>query len=346
MVLLRAVNSIVERLLALVPKALRVELANDPQHSITSWFGPIELAALQGGTHTSDDCSCDGYYLDNDGLLRTPAICFRADVDQSRVKFTLLHELGHHLLRSIAPDLLDLIDQAAGADGDPGAVEERACHAFAAALLVPDETLEEVLAGQPPRPEHVVQLHESCKASWEAIAVKVAGRIQGAGAVVLLREPGTVSFAAPSPGMPGRWPRSSPVDPNGPLARALQTGKTARHDTYRWHLYGSRTLWSDTLPVHPSLAIGVLTEAPSDGGLNVLPDSAADPVSDPDPCPRCHDGYLTVDWCERCKGRRCPDCHACACTQTGAAERACLHCHLVKRNSMFPDDSEICFDCE
>jgi len=343
--LLRAIESIVDRLLALAQEAVRAELAGDPQQVISTRFAPLKLAAFEGGTRVSDDCSCDGYYLDGGGLLRVPAICFRADVDQARVRFTLLHELGHHLLRAVAPELLDLVDEAAGVDGDPGAVEERTCQAFAAALLLPDAVVDEVLKGQQPRPEHLVDLHQSGGASWEAIAVKVASRIRGAGAVVLLREPGILSFAAPSPGMPGPWPRSSPTDPTGSLARAHQVRRVAGRDAYRWRLYGEQVLWCDTLPIHQGLAIGVLSGTPTDGGLNILPDSAPASESDPALCPRCHDGYLTSGWCDRCRGRTCPDCHACACVDTRTGDRVCSNCCLLKLNSLFADDSTLCVDC-
>ena len=90
-------------------------------------------------------------------------------------RFTILHELGHHLVVTAAAALLDDIDTVGAASGS-GAIqaEEAVCHRFAGNLLVPDELLSETIGNDRVTPDHVVAIHERGAASWEACAVRVA----------------------------------------------------------------------------------------------------------------------------------------------------------------------------
>ena len=91
------------------------------------------------------------------------------------------------------------------------------------------------------------------------------------GAVVLLRDGETVAFCASSPRLGSAWwPRDSRLDPNGPLARGLNLRQTAQPEQYRFGLGYARAMFCDTLPVDEGLAIGVLSEKPSDGSLSII----------------------------------------------------------------------------
>jgi len=115
-----------------------------------------------------------------------PWILYRSDVVAARLLFTLLHELGHHLIRHVDPDLLDTVDQLAGPAGTPENTEELLCHEFAGEVLIPTSMLDAVIGAQRPEPRHVAMLHDASDASWEAAAVRVAHRLAGRGAVVLI----------------------------------------------------------------------------------------------------------------------------------------------------------------
>lgn len=250
----------VARMLALVPDDARAAILADPVSAIPKLFDPVQLREVDlGEAIVSDRCSCDGFY-DSEITLGTPWILFRHDVVHERLLFTLLHELGHHVVRHVEPSLLDVVDELAGPSGDVEETEEELCHAFASEILIPAALVQLVVSDGPPRPRDVIRLKESSSASWEAVAVRVARLISGRGAVVLVRASGSVGFSAPSPSLRAPWPRGSAVRPGGPLAAALRAASTDQTEVFRWNLEGSVTFSCDTEPVDSHLAVAVLYE--------------------------------------------------------------------------------------
>ena len=250
----------VARMVAHIPDEARVELLGDPIATMEELFAPLRFRAVDlGEAFASDECSCDGYYV-TDLTPGVPWILFRADVVAARLLFTLLHELGHHLIRHVNPDLLDVVDQVAGPGGDPSVTEELLCHEFASEVLIPTSTLDAVIGAQRPEPRHVAMLHEASDASWEAAAVRVAQRLSVRGAVVLIRASGRIGFSVPSAALRAPWPADSVLDPEGLLARALDHSTQQGEDTFRWGLDGALRLTCVTERIHDHLAVAVLAD--------------------------------------------------------------------------------------
>jgi hypothetical protein len=221
-------------------------------------------------------------------------------------------------------------------------VEEQVCHGFAATMLIPPSV---TLPSSRPTPQDVIDLHDRTEASWPACAIAVAQRSTGTAAVILLRQTARIAFAATTPAL-GWWNADSPLAPTGPLARALtRPRQTAKRATYGWRTSAETVLWADTLRVHAGLAVAVLTDRPSDGQVNVLPEPQ--PGSEALACERCPDGWRTTDWCDRCHGRRCNDCGSCGCaTARAPAKITCKTCWLEKSSVEFPDPQDpTCQDC-
>lgn len=337
-------GSICSALLEHLPEAIRADLrSEDPTIAVELYFGPIGFQPLPSSRVATGQCNTDGYY-DSDIDPAQPWIVYAADVHEARVRFTILHELGHHLLVTVAAQLLDDID-VVGAATRVGAsqTEEAVCHRFAGRLLVPDELLAEAIGNDRIVPEHVVAVHERSSASWEAVAVRVAEAMTTPGAVVLMRDAEEVAFCAGSSRLNSAWwPRGSHIDPNGPLARGLRLRQRAEPEQYRYGLGYARAMFCDTLPVHDGLAVGVLSEKPSDGSLSI--------IEEPEPAWReriefCewHPGVeRDVGWCDRCKGRRCPECGRCGCSHP-VQNPLCPECGLRKP---FRSDATMCRDCE
>src|ERR1700677_3723018 len=121
-------GSITEVLLGHVPEEARVDLCNeDPAAAVELYFGPVGCQALPSANVVHGSCSIDGYYTP-EGDTR-PWIFYAADVHERRARFTILHELGHHLIMTDAAALLDDIDVIGAASGS-GAIqiEEAVCH--------------------------------------------------------------------------------------------------------------------------------------------------------------------------------------------------------------------------
>jgi hypothetical protein len=264
---------IVERMLSLLPMHPE-QLIWVPARAIRWHFPTVSLKTLPAASpFASQRCECDGYY-ESTLTPGRPWILYRDDVAAGRARFTLLHELGHHLIWDVALQLLDLIDSAAGDLHDPAEVEERVCHRFAATLLVSDKLLDHVVGDAEPDVSHLQALRQLSPASWQAVAVRIAQRMQTPGAVILLRSPGRVAFAATSPELYGFWPAGSRVAPDGPLAHAFRRADHNAHDYFAWEQPGQRRLWCSVRPVHQRLAVAVLSARPF-GQLR------HDPIPDP-----------------------------------------------------------------
>ena len=211
-------GSIAAALLDHVAEEVRVDLrSEDSASAVELYFGPIGCQALPNASITRGSCSIDGYYT-ADVDPRQPWIFYADDVHEDRARFTILHELGHHLVVTVAAAVLDDIDTV-GAKTGSGAIqtEEAVCHRFAGNLLVPDELLHDTIGSDRVTPDHVLTVHERGAASWEAVAVRVAEVMPVAGAVVLLRDGATVGFCAASSRM-GRHGGLGKVD-------LIQTGR-------------------------------------------------------------------------------------------------------------------------
>jgi len=337
-------GSIAAALLEHVAEEIRADLrSEEPAAAVELYFGPIGFQPLPSSRVVTGQCATDGYY-DSAIDPRQPWIIYAEDVHPARVRFTILHELGHHLLVTVADSLLDDIDVVgAGAGGGAIETEEAVCHRFAGNLLVPDEVLVETIGNDRVKPEHVVAIHEQGSASWEAVAVRVAEVMPMAGAVVLLRDGSTVAFCAASSRMGSAWwPRGSSLDPNGPLARGLNLRQIARHEQYRFGLGYPRSMFCDTLPVHGGLAIGVLSDKPSDGSLSIIEDAEPAWKERVKFCEWCQGVERDVGWCFRCNGAYCPECDRCGCSHP-APNPLCPQCGLLKP---FRDGASMCRDCE
>lgn len=341
MVLGTQIDAATASLLDAVEPAIRGDLATDPASTIPAHFGPVGLRPLPSGSFPSNECSCDGYY---EALLdpRQPWILYDSLVSAERRSFTLLHELGHHLLGSRVPELLDLIDEIAGPHGDPAAVEELLCHRLAGRLLTPNALLDQVVGSEVPRPAHLLELKDKGHASWEAAAVRLAERISGPGAVVLLREQGLVSFAAASNGSRFGWARNSRLRSGGPLSRAFSVDSRAKEDRYRWGLAYEEELFCDTVKVHGGLVVAVMSRHRSTRGLSFLQEVEPTWKRRLEFCIACN-GERIVGWCDKCKGRFCRDCDRCGCYRPVATNRHCEGCGLIKP---FRPGADVCRDCE
>lgn len=321
------------RLSAQVVTDLRGE---DPVLALEVHFAPLQvrpLAATEApGTET---CSTDGYYEADLDPAR-PWIVYADDVAPQRARFTLVHELGHHLLQTDACDLLDPIDQVGS---DAQAAEEQVCHALAGLVLVPDH----LVPDGPLTPESIVAAHEASGASWEATAVRLIRSSTEPAAVVLVREAGTVAFGAASPSLgSGWWARGAELDRHGPLWNAPTRSIRSQPDTYRFGLPGARRMFVDSVPVDGHLAVAVMTMTPSDGHFEVLTDPAPAWREDAKMCLFCP-AERGTGWCELCSGRRCDECGRCGCD---GAPLEHPHCDVCGRREAHRPGAPMCRSCE
>lgn len=335
-----AIRAVAEQMAELVPDDAIHDLQfEDPALAVEVHYEPVRVHRLPRASLIEGDCSVDGYY---DSLLDPdiPRILYSDEVVAERARFTIIHELGHHILNTYGARLLDDLDRIGGSVAGAKSAEESACHQFAGQVLVPKELLEDIIASDALTPRHIVRMHEMTNASWEALAVGTASYTGQTTAVALVRSPGEVAFVAANGLAP--WPRGSSVRPGGVLDRALRCNSArARREVYRYGLGRAEELFCDTLRVSAGLAIAVMSPRRSDGGLSILMPVEPAWKDREEFCAWCN-AERDVGWCHECSGQRCRECERCGC-DVPISNPVCPKCFLV---GPIRTGSEVCVDCE
>jgi hypothetical protein len=338
-----SVETVAVRLLEHVHEGAAYDLRfEDPIAAINRHFDTVRIKALPNGSWANELCLTDGWY---DAFTDTsgPWILFSAATSPRRARFTIVHELGHHLLQTSASSLLDDIDLLGDENGGAENAEERVCNYFAGLVLLSDEQLHEVIGDGLVLPEHVIELYRHGAASLEATAMRVANYMKNAGAVVIMRSETKISFCASSSFLDVPWwKRDSDVDPNGPLAASMRRPAHAAEETFRWGRAYARHMYCDVLPVKSDLAVAILCDSSSAGSPRPLTQDEPRWKEEISYCMHCTTGERTVGWCVICNGPFCRECERCGCMPIVDNPR-CPRCRL--RSPMRPGSS-ICRDCE
>ncbi|MBM7776012.1 hypothetical protein JOD54_006216 [Actinokineospora baliensis] len=287
-----------------------------------------------------DRCSVAGSYLHMPPTLRITVAA-----SQRRNGFTGLHELGHHLQKTditLGGRLFEICPH------ESETLEEEACDAFAAEILLPDDELRPAIGPKGPLARDVADLFERSSASREACCVWAARQLQGAGVVYLLDADGVVQFAAPHSFIPPARRSDQSGTPLIAAALESQEGHFTRDDT---HLrYGNGTL-SETLygqavwiDQHYLIAIAVRDIVPWKQLAVPRAYTGGSQSRKWQICEICND-FQSDETCESCSEPRCRDGH-CGCDVAKARkERPCPQCHLRLAPSRFRPGETVCNDC-
>lgn len=323
---------------ALSAEAL-AQLAADPIPAVATH---LKLRAVQVGPAT-EECSCDGAYLPGYGV-----ICYVPTPNSRRENFTVLHEFGHHLVRSDD----DLLSELADLDQEGGIVaEERICDAFAGGVLIPDTTLDTVLTGTRPRARHLRQLYEATTGSWEACSVRLAERIGCDGYVALLdRETRRVRFASASPQSEYAWRRGTLLPHDHAAWKGLSGAYQGQGDIV-WSSGKRRRMWLDAVGSSGTV-VAVFSDDPYFGsggtGLTILDDPGVTRdtgVLLSGTCRHCGGPAWGSTACDKCGDPKCKRCGRCGCGAKDSPMRTCPACHMTKPKAQFVRGSAHCRDC-
>lgn len=280
-------------------------------------------------------CSVAG---SSDARARTVTVTLASP---ERMRFTALHEIAH--VEGADDDefqqiLLD--SQLTRRD-----VEEDACEAFAAALLLPGDRVDAVLDDLRRTAKGVVGLIDAMpQASREACAVAVAHRLDSPGYVALVETTGELRFAARSGDVLHLRRGSDQGDSD--LRHVVRGIGFYRGPGQLCYPHGSRTdrLNLDVERRGDLIYVVAVTDTPDWPHLH-QPDRGT--VAD----------NLLDGWCEHCSlafssTRRCPTCGdaihtVCGRCSCGLApvrgERMCQTCFIVKPPRCFPNpDVDVC----
>ncbi|WP_377266739.1 ImmA/IrrE family metallo-endopeptidase [Peterkaempfera sp. SMS 1(5)a] len=297
----------------------------------------IRMVPETGG---ADRCSLAGSY---DDTTEPPTLRVGESWSRRRRGFTALHELGHHLQQT---------DPALGGNlfvwRDSEGLEEEACDAFAACVLLPEAELSDALRRFGPTAAAVVGLFRSSQASREACCVRASEFFVGSGVVVLLDSEGRVVFAARHGMIPPAYRSDQSATPL--IRAALKSRSNAQVD--RTHIlfrdgHRSDDLYGQAEWLDEDHLVAVL--APDQVAWRAFtaprPESGTSRFPSWWTCEICGDGFPVTGICAQCQQPACPQGH-CGCTVArAAADRTCAECYMTKAKTLFTSGSTVCKDC-
>jgi hypothetical protein len=291
-----------DRIVALVDLSVCRDLCADPRSAIGKHFPRLAVEPTPPAWRREETGLCDGLYIRDSRL-----ILYLPTPGSRRENFTLLHELGHHLIYEDD----DLLTWLADHNDSQRACEE-VCDQIAAQLLVPTELIERVLGERKPTASDIVSLYGQSSASREVCAIALAHRLGCEGFVALIDAPGhrVTLGALTADTRPYAW-RDDPIPPGHPVEHLVAGELMCRlawwpfpngdrreywlnavmDGRFIYAILGDRDLW-DTSALH-------ITEAPPATGR---------PTFDVR-CSSCgHVGITHSFPCSDCRQPFCPKC--------------------------------------
>lgn len=284
----------------------------------------------------TDGCSVAGAYF-----AGTPAILAVAgSASLARRDFTALHEFGHHLQQT----LVELMDVLLEQPDNGTALEDAACDAFAAEILLPDTLADQHITTAGPTADTTVALWRAGSASRMAACVKASERLPAPGHILLLDSDGDLAFAA-SHGLPPlrRGSNQSQVPTLSTALSARGRAEGRGRLAYRDGILGDE-LYLQTAGMDGYLLVVAVTD--SAPWKAFTPSARRD---GPEPtgytCAHCGEDFTSyARACGRCESAPCPDCGRCGCDRK-VSERQCTACFIVHPAAMFDGANSRCRDC-
>ncbi|MFF7903659.1 ImmA/IrrE family metallo-endopeptidase [Streptomyces sp. NPDC007920] len=269
-----------------------------------------------------------------------PKIIVADSASPARRDFTALHELGHHLQQNSFA-----LMEAFARQSDGGVLlEDAACDAFAAEILLPAPLVGQHLAAGGPTAPDLVELWRASGASRMAVCVRAVQHLSAPGHILLLDADGKVAFAA-SHGLPPVRRGSFQGDiPTLAQARAGQGRAQGRTQVrYRDGILGQE-LHAQTAPMGGYLVAVLVTDS-APWRTFTPPTKDTGPQAREYICEHCGEEYRSFDpACAVCRVPRCPECGSCACPAR-VTERLCPGCFIRHPPAMFADGADRCLDC-
>ena len=312
-------------------------LAEDPASTVEGLFA-VEVT-LRPALSRASGCTVEGTYDPGP----PPRILAASDVAQARTRFTILHELGHHLI-----ELDGSLNDLSVRDSDRR--DEEICDEIAARVLMPEDVREELVPAGRFTARNVAELYGATRASHQACCVTAARRLKAPGCVILGTSDGTATYVAHHPTTQWRIARGTPQGEDSLIAKATRRStKHARGVANVRFSSGalSGPMHGDAFAAEDGWVYAVIVEdshspwerTPRHVITNPWPEAAEIE------CGHCGEASRSRRApCRRCGDRFCRRCGRCSCPLVPAT-RLCPACFLQKASNQFVDGSAVCVDC-
>ncbi|WCO67954.1 ImmA/IrrE family metallo-endopeptidase [Iamia majanohamensis] len=312
---------------------VRADLAASCATAIELHFGLTVTPAEAFGERGAGGW-CDGVSIIDSGV-----ILYRPTASR-RQNFTLMHELGHHLVDANVECLSWLADQP-----DPSRVLEQLCDQIAADLLITAADVDASHGAAVPDAGVVFELFDRTEASRSACAIAVARKLPCDGFVVLLEEGATEVFFASRARdtRPYAW-RGDQIAAGHPLRQMPPPVRTKA-----WWPYPTgveRREYFMSAATDSGWTVAVFAENDLFGVANLhLPQEAnEDRGYDGDiTCPCGYSGKTRWWPCKDCGQSQCPRCGECACARRTRERVACKSCFVSVMPHLIEDG--MCDSC-
>ena len=270
----------------------------------------------------------------------TTTIRYRPTGNDARDRFTLLHELGHHLLAindGWNYDVVPLLTQAKVKIH----VEERLVNAFASLVLIPDEQADSALA-RGVTAVAVRDLYLSTEASATACLARCL--LEPGDRLVMLANGAGHVWYAQSNGEPyaPSTEVEQPAIAHGAL-RAIQTDGTARftgHEGIRYRSGSTNTRVAFDICTEGSLVFVIVEPTPFD--LRVDNTRFEFSLTCVAGCGATFTPEEAPGRCATCSETRCPRCRGCECPR----ETYCTRCTIALPTARATAGMTVCEECE
>jgi hypothetical protein len=297
----------------------------------------IDLVSYEPG----EGCSVEGLYHES-----SRSITVQQAASRRRTCFTAIHEFGHDRARHDKDVARHLAYKSVTASRQ---AEERVADAFAAAVLIPDLAVDDVLNDRAPSADHLVELFHRCDVagSREACCVRIAQRMRGEGYVILV-EGGVLRFCA-TVGGAYAIKRGAAQHGVGLLERAVRNGLATDPNTRLQFPDGRFTgEYAGQAVIDDIYTFAVLIDSTTPPWGGWIPPRRIEGEAPEIFCAECDE--VTEAWqrCETIPSHRvCSICGWCECRapHVKVPERTCDVCTLRKRVDLFPGDGPTCRDC-
>jgi Zn-dependent peptidase ImmA (M78 family) len=319
-------------------------IRQDPILWLTDW-AEVEVFDLASvGVRVDGRCAVDGLYRGEDV---PPRIGIAYSDTQQRMNFTALHELGHHIQMTDENLAMGLIERPDGGT----ALEEAACDAFAAAILIPDHIASAALGSGTPSAESVATLWESLgTVSRSAVAIRAIRQIEGEGHIVVLNADGEVTFSTSTTAIrPGRHSDQTGTPIWAAIERAPSTSTASARGQFNYKsVPAGDTYYMQAARAGAGYIIVAATERVPWLTLSIARRETT-AYGQWYTCSHlvCTAVFLAgpSDVCEVCNFPTCPECGRCACTVAAHNEFTCSECFLLKGAAQASSTMNICIDC-